>query len=67
MDLHRLAREFFEGTTNEEREKFLEALFDVAEAHDGKSHGEIEEVRRIAKMLHLSHGDFIRAKLKDKT
>ena len=66
MDLHRLTREFFEATDDAERGRFLETLFQVAEAHGGKSHVEIEEVRKIARMLHLSHRDFISAKLKDR-
>jgi len=66
MELHRLTREFFEATDDTERMQFLETLFQVAEAHGGTSHVEIEEVRKIAKMLHLSHRDFISAKLKDR-
>jgi uncharacterized tellurite resistance protein B-like protein len=65
MDLHRLTREFFEATDPEERSRFIEALFDVAGSHEGTSHEEIEAVRSIAKMLLVSHKDFIRAKLKD--
>jgi uncharacterized tellurite resistance protein B-like protein len=65
LDLHRITRAFFDSTDHEERSRFLEVLFAVAEAHDGKSHDEIEEVRKIARMLRVSHGDFIRAKLKD--
>ncbi len=63
MELHRLTREFFEATDDAERERFLETLFQVAEAHGGKSHVETEEVRKIARMLHMAHRDFISAKL----
>ncbi len=64
MDLHRLAREFFEATNQEERRRFIEVLFAVADAHDGTSHEEIEEVRRISKSLLVSHREFIQAKTK---
>jgi len=67
MDLHRLTREFFEATSHEQRCEFLEVLFAVAKAHGDISHDETEEIRRISRMLHVSHRDFIDAKLKVKS
>ncbi|MFO7905449.1 MAG: TerB family tellurite resistance protein [Planctomycetota bacterium] len=64
MDLFRLSREFFEGTDHEQRKRFVVVLFEVAKAHDGRSEAETEEIRHIARMLRVPHGDFIEAKLK---
>lgn len=64
MDYFRLTREFFSNTTEEERTRFLDILFSVAQA-DGKiSHYETEEVRRVSLSLNLTHKQFIDAKLK---
>lgn len=64
LDLYRLAREFSEVTTNEERRHFLGALFAVAGADDKASYEEIEQIRLIALGLKLSHQEFIDAKMK---
>jgi uncharacterized tellurite resistance protein B-like protein len=64
LDHFRLSREFCTGTTEDERVRFLDVLFAVADADGRVSHDEIEEIRRIAKMLHLTHKQFIDAKLK---
>ncbi len=63
LDYLRLAHTFFEVTSIEERQRFLGTLFRVANASEGTSHDEIEEIRRIGKSLKLSHQDFIAAKL----
>lgn len=64
LDLYRLGRLFFEDTTEDERVRFMEVLFVVA-AGDGKvSYEETEDIRLIAKMLKLTHKQFIDAKLK---
>lgn len=63
MDYYRLTREFFTSTTEEERRKFLNVLFSVANADGFVSSKEIEEVRTIANSLRLTHKQFIDAKL----
>jgi uncharacterized tellurite resistance protein B-like protein len=63
MDYYRLSREFFEGTTENERASFIEVLFQVAAADGRASNEEIEEIRSIANSLRLTHKAFINAKL----
>lgn len=63
LDYFRLARGFFECTSIEQRKSFLVCLFKVANASDKVSNEEIEQIRRIADSLKLSHRDFIAAKL----
>ena len=63
LDYFRLSHGFFECTTVGEREDFLKTLFKIANLSEKTSHDEIEEIRRVAKSLKLSHQDFIRAKL----
>lgn len=63
LDYFRLARGFFECTSIEQRRSFLVCLFKVANASDKVSNEEIEQIRRIADSLKLSHRDFIAAKL----
>lgn len=64
MDYFRLTRQFFEATTPEERARFLNVLFAVADADGRVSHDEIEEIRSIARSLKLSHRQFINAKVR---
>lgn len=63
MDYYRLSREFFESTSEPEREEFLRAMFAVAAADGKVSHEEMEEIRTIALVLKLDHKQFIDAKL----
>lgn len=63
MDYYRLTREFFETTDEEQRAEFLNVLFAVADADEGVSNEEIEEIRTIASALRLPHKKFIDAKL----
>lgn len=63
MDYYRLTREYFTSTNEEERRKFLNVLFSVANADGFVSSKEIEEVRTIANSLRLTHKQFIDAKL----
>jgi uncharacterized tellurite resistance protein B-like protein len=63
LDHYRTAREFFSSTTEDERIRFLEVLFAVADADGYVSHDEIEEIRRVATSLKLTHRQFIDAKL----
>jgi uncharacterized tellurite resistance protein B-like protein len=64
MDYFRLARDFFDVNTAEERLRFLDALFNVAVADGEVSMDEIEEIRLISKSLKMSHEEFIAAKVK---
>jgi uncharacterized tellurite resistance protein B-like protein len=63
IDLHLLLREFQRVTTEDERTRFLAAVFTVAASDGRASYDEIEEVRRIGRGLLLSHQHFITAKL----
>jgi uncharacterized tellurite resistance protein B-like protein len=64
LDPYRLAWQFTEACTPQERVSFLDVLFAVATAAGEASYDEIEEIRTIAGSLKLSHQDFIQAKLK---
>jgi len=64
LDYFRLTRQFFENTTEDERLHFLDVLFTVAAGDGQVSNDEIEEIRTIAKVLKLTHKQFIDAKLK---
>jgi len=64
MDYYRMAREFFSCTTEQERVRFLDVLFAVADGDGRVSHEEIEQIRFIARHLKLTHQQFIDAKLK---
>jgi len=62
LDFFRLSREFAELTADEERARFLDVLFAVADADGRLSHEENEEIRRIALHLSLSGAQFADAK-----
>jgi uncharacterized tellurite resistance protein B-like protein len=64
MDYYRMAREFFSCTIEQERVRFLDVLFAVADGDGMVSHEEIEQIRFIARHLKLTHKQFIDAKLK---
>jgi uncharacterized tellurite resistance protein B-like protein len=64
LDYFRLSREFFTSTTEDERVRFMDVLFAVADADGRVSFDEIEEIRSIARSLKLTHKQFIDAKLK---
>lgn len=63
LDLHLVLREFQRATTEDERQRFLAAVFTVAAGDGRATYDEIEEVRRIGRGLLLSHQHFIAAKL----
>ena len=63
VDLHLLLRDFVEVTDEDQRQRFLAAVFRVAAGDGRASFDEIEEVRRIGRGLLLSHRHFISAKL----
>jgi uncharacterized tellurite resistance protein B-like protein len=64
LDHYRMTRSFYANTSRQEREDFLDVLFAVANADDGISSQENEEIRQIAYGLRLSRDEFIQAKLK---
>ena len=64
LDFYRLTRRFFELTGGDERLRFLDVLFAVAQADGRVSYAETEEIRTVSKMLKLTHKQFIDAKLK---
>jgi len=63
IDYYHLTRCFYEQTTIKERRQFIKCLFKIANASEQTSLDEIEEIRKIAKFLKVSHSDFIEAKL----
>jgi uncharacterized tellurite resistance protein B-like protein len=64
MDYYRITREFFSCTTEQERTRFMDVLFAVADGDGKVSHEETEQIRSIARHLKLTHKQFIDAKLK---
>ncbi len=63
LDVVRLARNLFDRTTRQERNGFVRALFQVANAAQKTSSEEIKMIQFIAKSLKLTHREFIEAKL----
>lgn len=64
LDQYRLAREFADVCSYEERIEFLDVLFAVAAADGRATYQEIEEIRHVAGSLKLPHEAFIDAKLR---
>ena len=64
LDYFRLTREFFTGTTESERARFLEVLFALAKTDGQISYKESEEIRRIASSLNLTRRQFVDAKMR---
>ncbi len=64
LDYHRMTREFMELTSYEERVRFLDVLFDVANADGQVTRAEEDEIRHLAHNIYLSQEQFIQAKLK---
>ena len=62
-DSFRMMRELVGLTTEDQRRRFLTALFAVANADGDISFDETEEIRLVAKGINLTHRDFIDAKL----
>ena len=63
LDLVRLAWNFFDQTTHQERNDFVRVLFQVANATQKTSSEEIKMIEFIAKSLKLAHQECIEAKL----
>jgi uncharacterized tellurite resistance protein B-like protein len=64
LDYYSTSRGFFDSTSEEERLRFVDVLFAVADGDGGVSNDEIEEIRSITYVLKLTHKQFINAKLK---
>jgi uncharacterized tellurite resistance protein B-like protein len=64
LDLYRLIQETRATLLPDKRKSLLEALFGIAQAEGKMTGQEIEEIRKIAYGLDLSHRQFINAKLK---
>ncbi len=58
LDESRLAREFFDCTSHDERLKFLDCLFKVANASDRTSPDEMKEIERVSGFLKISHEEY---------
>lgn len=58
-----VTKEFEDIASPEQKLALLHCLFEVAAADGVVSLAEEQEIRQIANSLHLSHGDFIRARL----
>ena len=58
LDYYRVAREFFEATSYQERVDLLDVLFDIAHAHDGISPQETAEIERIGIALKIDVEDY---------
>jgi uncharacterized tellurite resistance protein B-like protein len=64
LDLFRLLQETKATLSFNRRKKLLEALFGLALAEEKLTGPEVEEIRKIAYGLELTHREFINAKLK---
>jgi len=64
LDRSRLVSEYTANTTFDQRVELLDLLFAVAAANGSLTHAELEELRGISAALHLSHRQYIDAKVK---
>ena len=63
IDLHRFTREVSKDLSYEMRKSIIETLFHVACCDEELDHNEMETIRKISGLFHLSHKDFIKAKI----
>ncbi len=66
LDRHRLIAEYSGDANLEDRVALLDMLFAVAAADGALTHVELEELRAISSALHLSHRQYVGAKLRVK-
>jgi uncharacterized tellurite resistance protein B-like protein len=66
LDRARLIAEYTANAGFDERIELLDLLFAVAAADGGLKHAELEELRAISAAMHLSHKQYIDAKLRSK-
>ena len=63
IDLHRFTREVGKNLSYDVRKSVIETLFRVACCDKELDHNEIETIRKISGLFHLTHKDFINAKI----
>ena len=66
LDRYRLIDEYTKNTSLNERVELLDQLFGVAAADGSLTHLELEELRAISSAMHLSHRQYINAKIRSK-
>ena len=66
LDRYRMINEYAGDSSLEERVELLDLLFAVASADGGLTHAELEELRAVSSSLHLSHKQYINAKVRAK-
>ncbi len=66
IDLYTFTNEVTAGLKYQERVSIIEELFRVACADNDLDNNELETIRKISGLFHISHGDFINAKIKVK-
>lgn len=64
LDRSRLISEYTSNLAFEERVRLLDLLFGVAAANGSLTHAELEELRGISSGMHLSHRQYIEAKIR---
>ena len=67
LDRSRLVAELFKDATFEEKVEALDLFFAVAAADEGLTHAELESLRGISSAMHLSHRQYIDAKVRVRT
>ena len=66
LDRYRMINEYAGDSSLEERVELLDLLFAVASADGGLPHAGLEELRAVSSALHLSHKQYINAKVRAK-
>ncbi len=66
LDRYRMINEYAGDSSLEERVELLDLLFAVASDGGGLTHAELEELRAVSSALHLSHKQYINAKVRAK-
>jgi uncharacterized tellurite resistance protein B-like protein len=66
LDYFRLTKEFADSASEDDRARFLDALFAVAAADGAISSEESAEISRITASINLTHGHFVAAKRRAK-
>jgi uncharacterized tellurite resistance protein B-like protein len=64
LDYFRLTKEFADSASEDDRARFLDALFAVAAADGDVSSEESAEISRITASINLAHSHFVAAKLR---
>ncbi|ATJ82698.1 TerB family tellurite resistance protein [Halomonas beimenensis] len=65
VDHHRFVRQVRDGCDYRERCELVRLMWSLALSDGHKDALEEHRIRRLAELLHVSHGDFIRAKLSE--